>query len=157
VSQTKSSLTRTKAGRSSKVTKGSRTVTYGVLSHALEGLGYEKVPAQGSHVVFVHPNSKAHLFLPWRLPSQKVDITRLTGVFELVESAGVASREAVRSALEHSSTGGTRPQAVKSAKRKRRNADNGPTRVGHSRNGRIRSKGTTSPGKARHAPRDKGH
>ena len=133
MSQTKPSPTRIKSRTSVKAAKGSAAVTYGALSHALEKLGYQKVPAEGSHIVFVHPNSKAHLFLPWRLPSENVDLTRLTGVYELVESAGIASRDAVRSALENS------------------------PRAAQSRNGRVRGKAAHSPGKARQARRNKTH
>jgi predicted RNA binding protein YcfA (HicA-like mRNA interferase family) len=147
VPKTKSSPTRTK-----KTTKASRAVTYGALSHVLEGLGYEKVPARGSHVVFVHPNSKARLFLPWRQPSQNVDPTRLTGVFELVESAGVANRDTVRSALEESST---RRDRSKPAKRRHPSLMNGRVQMGKSRNGLNRGNDSVSRGKSRQSPRDK--
>jgi predicted RNA binding protein YcfA (HicA-like mRNA interferase family) len=93
--------------------KRSRSVTYGVLSRALVFLGYRKLPATGSHVVFVHPKSKARLFLPWRSDSKNVDLARLTGIYQQVASGGVASRDTIKNALAKSMTRGTPRRSAK--------------------------------------------
>lgn len=80
---------------------GSWAVTYGLLSRALERLGYERREAKGRLIMFVHPKSKGDIILPWRPQTQTVDPTRLAGVYQLVASGGVASREVLDAALQH--------------------------------------------------------
>jgi len=75
-------------------------ITYGAIAHALSKLGYETSSARGSHVIFAHPNSRAQLILPWRSQAQTVDPTRLEGIFQLVASGGVATREELEDALK---------------------------------------------------------
>lgn len=81
--------------------KGSRAITYGHLSHALEGLGYERREAKGRLIMFVHSKTKAAVILPWRSASQKIDPTRLAVVYQLVSAGDVANLEVLEDALLH--------------------------------------------------------
>ena len=142
--QTKSFVTR----RSNSTAK-KHPVTYGSLSRALEQLGYLKVPAIGSHVVFVHSKSDARIYLPWRQSSQKVDDARLAGVFELVSAGGVASRDAVRTVLKASSQPQSRRQGTRAAKATVRHE--GGELVIHERNGKVRVKAKPTSRSHQHA------
>jgi predicted RNA binding protein YcfA (HicA-like mRNA interferase family) len=95
---TKSSATKIDHRRKS-IKSGKRAVTYRTLFRVLENLGYERLTVKGSHVVFSHPKANAKLILPWRAASETVDASRLSGVYQLVSSGGIATRQEVDEAL----------------------------------------------------------
>jgi predicted RNA binding protein YcfA (HicA-like mRNA interferase family) len=114
VTPSKQSTTRTK-GRVGPVNlQKRRPVSYGSLTTALERLGYVKFSVERSHVVFSHPRTEARIFLPWRPDTTTVDAARLAGVYQLVESAGIASRQEVQDVLNdmRSSDGTPRPGGI---------------------------------------------
>ena len=70
----------------------SHELTYQRLGKVLAGLGYTLNKQHGSHIVFRRKGSPS-LILPWRRPQDKVDRTRLAGVYQLVSGSGVATRQ----------------------------------------------------------------
>jgi predicted RNA binding protein YcfA (HicA-like mRNA interferase family) len=75
-----------------------RDLSYGHLAKVLEKLGYQSKGIPGSHVVFSY-RGKPSVLLPWRRANNKVDETRLAGVFQLVSAGGVASRRELEQLL----------------------------------------------------------
>jgi predicted RNA binding protein YcfA (HicA-like mRNA interferase family) len=74
-------------------------LTYDRISRALRSLGYERLEAKGSHIVFTHPKTRVDLILPLMKPDRPIDPTRLAGVYQLVAAGGIASHEELDAAI----------------------------------------------------------
>jgi hypothetical protein len=73
-------------------------ISYAGLTRALRSLGYAESRGT-SAVVFQHPNTRVDLILPPMPPKELVDRTRMSGVYQLVESGGIANRDQLDAAL----------------------------------------------------------
>jgi hypothetical protein len=73
-------------------------LNYAGLTRALRSLGYAE-SRDAAHVVFSHPKAHVSLILPPRRQTERVDSTRMAGVYQLVASGGVVSREDLDAAI----------------------------------------------------------
>ena len=97
-------------------------VSYGRLTNALTGLGYQPLRSK-THLVFIHPKTRVHLILPPKRLTEQVDPVRLAGVYQLVESGGAVRRVDLDNALK----GRPKRRATASARAYQRRANG----VGH--------------------------
>src|SRR5437763_800558 len=90
---------------------------YRRLTNALVGLGYRPLRSK-THLVFVHPNTRVHLILPPKRPTEQVDRVRLAGVYQLVESGGAVPASeldnALRRAAKNRSSSSARKHSTRS-------------------------------------------
>jgi len=82
----------TSSSNSNRKSFTSREPSYKHLAEVLAKLGYRIEKRAGSHVVFRRKGNPS-LVLPWRAATQKVDRTRLAGVYQMVSGGGVATRQ----------------------------------------------------------------
>ena len=82
----------TSSSNSTRKSRTSRKLSYGQLANALVKLGYSLERQRGSHIVFRRKGSPS-LVLPWLSAKRQIDGTRLAGVYQMVSSSGVATRQ----------------------------------------------------------------